>query len=118
MNGEAVLAAEMIHVRFGGLVAVKDVSLQLGGQDLLGLIGPNGAGKTTLLRALAGIQPLTRGVVRILGEPLYPGALHLVRHIGFTPDTPAVYEDLSVRDFLRFIAKGYELGEEVDERID
>src|SRR5262249_20965586 len=71
------------------------------------------------LRALAGIQPLTRGVVRILGEVMTPSTQHLLAHIGFTPDTPPVYEDLSVRDYLRFIAKGYEiLGGEADERID
>ena len=118
MSSEVVLASEQLHVRFGSFVAVRDVSLTLRGGDLVGLIGPNGAGKTTLLRALAGIQPRSHGVVRVLGEPLYPGASHLVRHIGFTPDTPAVYEDLSVRDFLRFIAKGYDLGGEADERID
>jgi ABC-2 type transport system ATP-binding protein len=42
----------------------------------------------------------------------------LIRHIGFTPDTPPMYEDLTVRDFLRFIGKGYELGHQINERID
>jgi ABC-2 type transport system ATP-binding protein len=108
-----------VLVRFGRFTAVKDVSLTLRGGDLVGLIGPNGAGKTTLLRALAGIQPLTRGVVRVFDEPLTPSAQHLLRHLGFTPDTPSVYEELTVRDFLRFIAKGYELPpREADERID
>jgi ABC-2 type transport system ATP-binding protein len=119
MPTEVVLVAEQLRVRFGSFEAVHDVSLTLRGGDLLGLIGPNGAGKTTLLRALCGIQPLTRGVVNVLGEPLVPGASHLIRHLGFTPDTPAVYEDLTVREFLRFIAKGYEhAGPEVNERID
>ncbi|MEO6436221.1 MAG: ABC transporter ATP-binding protein [Tepidisphaeraceae bacterium] len=121
-RGEAVLAAQAVRVSFGRFDAVRDVSLELRGRDLLGLIGPNGAGKTTLLRALAGIQPLTRGVVRVLGEPLGAGgagASHLLRHIGFTPDTPALYDELTVRDFLRFISKGYELaGSEANERID
>ena len=118
---EAVLDADQVRVTFGKFEAVHDVSLRLRGRDLLGLIGPNGAGKTTLLRALAGIQPLTRGVVRVLGEPLSAGAgaSPLIRHIGFTPDTPSLYDDLTARDFLRFIAKGYELaGREADERID
>jgi ABC-2 type transport system ATP-binding protein len=118
MNGEAVLAAEGLRVRFGSFVAVDDVSLAIGPGHLVGLIGPNGAGKTTLLRALAGIQPVTRGVIRVLGEVLSPGQLHLQRHIGFTPDTPGLYEDLTVREFLRFVAKGYEMGQEVNERID
>src|SRR5688500_1090435 len=116
---QVVLAADTVRVQFESFVAVNDVSLTLRGGHLRGLIGPNGAGKTTLLRALAGIQPLERGVVRVFDEPLTPSAQHLIRHIGFTPDTPGVYEDLTVRDFLRFIAKGYELtGREEDERID
>ena len=116
---EVVLSADAVRVRFDKFVAVDDVSLDLRGGNLLGLIGPNGAGKTTLLRALAGIQPLDRGVVRVFGEPLTPTARHLLGHIGFTPDTPGVYEELSVRDFLRFIAKGYELTpRDADERID
>jgi ABC-2 type transport system ATP-binding protein len=115
---EVVLAADAVRVQFGAFTAVNDVSLTLRGGNLLGLIGPNGAGKTTLLRALAGIQPLNRGVVRVFDEPLMPGAQHLMRHIGFTPDTPSVYEELNVRDFLRFIAKGYDLSRrEAEERI-
>jgi ABC-2 type transport system ATP-binding protein len=118
-TAETVLAADGVRVEFDRFTAVNDVSLALRGGHLLGLIGPNGAGKTTLLRALAGIQPLSRGVVRIFDEPLTPAAQHLTRHIGFTPDTPSVYEDMTVRDFLRFIAKGYELaGREAGERID
>jgi ABC-2 type transport system ATP-binding protein len=58
--------------------------------------------------------------VRILGEPLRPGGGgELLRHVGFTPDMPALYPELTVRQFLRFIAKGYGLGgRETDERID
>src|SRR5690349_17097650 len=94
-----ILSTENVRVRFGSFTAVSDVTMSLRGGELLGLIGPNGAGKTTLLRALAGIQPLARGVVRILGEPMNPSTGHLLAHIGFTPDTPSVYDDLSVRDF-------------------
>jgi ABC-2 type transport system ATP-binding protein len=58
-------------------------------------------------------------VVNIFDQPIKPGATELLRHIGFTPDTPPVYEELTVRQFLRFIARGYDMiGSEVDERID
>jgi ABC-type branched-subunit amino acid transport system ATPase component len=53
VGGGAVVAARDLRVRFGGLLAVRDVSFSLGGGTLLGLIGPNGAGKTTLLRTVA-----------------------------------------------------------------
>jgi ABC-2 type transport system ATP-binding protein len=114
-----LLSIESARVQFGTLQAVADVTMQVRGGDLLGLIGPNGAGKTTLLRALAGLQPLTRGAARLLGEKIEPGAGEVLRHIGFTPDTPRVYEDMKVRTFLRFIALGYDLGPgEINERID
>ena len=114
-----LLSLEQVRVQFGPLVAVGGVSFDLHGGDLLGLIGPNGAGKTTLLRATAGLQPASSGVVRVDGEPLVPGATEAFRRIGFTPDTPAVYEQLTVRDYLRFIAKGYDMTPaEIRERID
>ncbi len=116
---EIVLKAESVRVQFGPLRAVDDVSLELRSGDLLGLIGPNGAGKTTLLRALSGLQTLTRGIVTILSERLRPDNPDVLRRIGFTADTPSVYEEMTVRTFLRFIARGYDIdGPDADERCD
>jgi ABC-2 type transport system ATP-binding protein len=99
---------QSLRVHFGAFAAVDGVSLTLRAGDLLGLIGPNGAGKTTLLRAMAGLQPTAAGQVRVLGEILQPGAPVMAR-VGFMPDTPALYEEMDVRTFLRFVAKGYGL---------
>jgi ABC-2 type transport system ATP-binding protein len=119
MDQPPLIAAEHLHVQFGPLMAVRDVSFELRGGDLLGLIGPNGAGKTTLLRALAALQPIHIGTAHVLGEPVRPDAPDTLRHIGFTPDTPAFYDELTVRDFLRFVSKGYDLTrQEAEERID
>src|SRR5512147_240840 len=76
-----LVSVNRARVQFGPLVAVRDLSMQLNAGDLVGLIGPNGAGKTTLLRAMAGIQPLTIGEVRVVGEPVLPGAIKALRHI-------------------------------------
>ena len=114
----AIVEAADLRVRFGAHTAVAGVSFSLGGGDLLGLIGPNGAGKTTLLRALCGLQPLTAGSVRLLGETLTPDRADLLTHLGFTSDTPPSYEGMTVRQFLRFIGKGYDLpAGEIEERI-
>jgi ABC-2 type transport system ATP-binding protein len=114
--GAALVEVEGVRVRFGALLAVRDVSFSLAGGTLLGLIGPNGAGKTTLLRAIAGLQPVTRGKIRVLGEDLTPDVYH---QIGFTPDVPPVYDELTVQQFLRFVGKGYDLPEsEIRERTD
>ena len=115
---EAVKLIELrgLRVQFGSFVAVRDVSLTLRRGDLLGLIGPNGAGKTTLLRAASGLQPLTAGSVHVLGDTLEPGAPVMAR-VGFTPDTPSLYEEMTVQRFLQFVARGYGLGSDVDSSI-
>jgi ABC-2 type transport system ATP-binding protein len=111
-----VVRVTNLRVRFGTLLAVRDVSLSLAGGTLLGLIGPNGAGKTTLLRTIAGLQPATRGTVEVLGERLSPDSLH---QIGFTPDTPSLYDELTIRQFMQFVGKGYDLPPaEIRERTD
>ena len=118
-NSEPLLTIDSLRVQFESLIAVRDVSLPLPGSCLVGLIGPNGAGKTTLIRALAGLQSPTRGTIHVLGERVVPGNIAALRHIGFTPDTPPAYEELTVRQFLRMIAKGYQIdGSDADERID
>jgi ABC-2 type transport system ATP-binding protein len=111
-----VVAAHNLRVRFGKLLAVRDVSFSLPGGTLLGLIGPNGAGKTTLLRTIAGLQQATRGTVEVLGERLSADSLH---QIGFTPDVPPVYDELTIRQFMQFVGKGYDLpASEIRERSD
>lgn len=116
---QVLLSLEQVRVQFGTLIAVRDLSFELRAGDLLGLIGPNGAGKTTLLRAIAGLQALTAGRVRVMGELVDPANRWFKSHIGFTADTPAVYEELTVRDFLEFIGMGYGLPRsEVRSRID
>jgi ABC-2 type transport system ATP-binding protein len=112
-----LLSINSATVRFEKMTAVAGVSLSMRGGDLLGLIGPNGAGKTTLLRTVAGLQPLTSGTIHILDTQLN-GDRDVLRHIGFTSDTPPLYESLTVRQYLQFIGMGYHLGlSEVNERI-
>ncbi len=114
-----LLTADSVRVEFGPLVAVRDVSFEVSGGQLVGLVGPNGAGKTTLLRTLSGLHPPTRGTARIMGKPVLGEHEVVRRHVGFAPDTPPAYEALTVEQFLRFIAGAYELTEqEAGERID
>ena len=114
-----LLDARDLRVQYGDFLALDGVSLELRAGDLLGLIGPNGAGKTTLLRALAGLQHADAGTVRVLGRRLAPGEVEAVRHVGFTADEPPVYEAMTARQFLRFVARGYgHAGGDVDALID
>lgn len=117
--GEALLTIENLRVRFGDLVAVDNVSFELGSGHLLGLIGPNGAGKTTTLRAAAGLQAVTDGRVRVFGHDVFRNAMLVNRHLGFAPDAPALYDSLSVSQFLQFVGRCYDLpARTAAERID
>jgi ABC-2 type transport system ATP-binding protein len=111
--------ADNVRVEFGDLVAVRDISLTLRPGDLIGLIGPNGAGKTTLMRAMAGLQPPTTGRSYIVGQDIFSAPREVRRFVGFAPDSPPVYEELIIQDFLMFIAYAYGLSTDVaNERIE
>jgi ABC-2 type transport system ATP-binding protein len=113
-----LLTADNIRVEFGALVAVRDVSFELSGGQLVGLVGPNGAGKTTLLRVLSGLHAPTRGAAYVMDEPVLGGRGTVRHHIGFAPETPPAYEELTIDQFLRFIAAAYDLAaHEAEERM-
>ena len=102
----------MISVRglnkvYGDFTAVRDLSLEVGAGEVLGLVGPNGAGKTTTLRCLAGIISPTRGSVSIAGHDLAAEPIAAKRELAFIPDEPHLFEYLSVEEHLRFIARLY-----------
>jgi len=114
-----LVTVDGVRVEFGSLVAVRDVSFELHAGDLVGLIGPNGAGKTTLLRAMCGLQPPTAGLTTVMGMDILGTDNDVRRHIGFAPDSPPMYEDISVADFLMFIGFAYGLTASTSrERID
>lgn len=114
-----VLKSENVRVEYGRFTALSAFSLELSAGQLMGMIGPNGAGKTTALKALAGLIPRAAGRIRVLNGEIEPGNFLTLAQVGFAPDTPPVYEDLTVQDFLRFIGRAYRLGGAmIEERID
>jgi len=92
---------------FGTFTAVRDLSFVVQPGELLGLVGPNGAGKTTTLRTLAGIIPPTSGTVRIAGQDLLTTPIAAKRALAFFPDEPRLFDYLTVRQHLTFIARLY-----------
>ena len=89
---------------YGPRTAVADLSLSIPRGELFALLGPNGAGKTTTIRMLVGLLHPSRGAIRVCGHDLVanPRAAHL--HIGYVPDEPCLYDKLTGREFLWFIA--------------
>jgi ABC-2 type transport system ATP-binding protein len=91
--------------RYGPLVAVDDISFSVGRGEVFGFIGPNGAGKTTTMRILTGFIPATFGVAKIGGFDVFENPQEVKRQVGYLPETPPLYLDLSVGDYLRFVAE-------------
>ncbi len=93
--------------RYGDFTAVRDLSFAVQPGEVLGLVGPNGAGKTTTLRCLAGIIPASGGQVSIAGHDLAIDPVAAKRELAFFPDEPRLFDYLTVRQHLAFIARIY-----------
>jgi ABC-2 type transport system ATP-binding protein len=93
--------------RYGDFVAVRDLSFTVRPGQVLGLVGPNGAGKTTTLRSVAGIIPASTGTVTINGHDLRADPIAAKRALAFFPDEPRLFDYLTVRQHLAFVARVY-----------
>jgi ABC-2 type transport system ATP-binding protein len=92
---------------YGDFTAVRDLSFSVQRGEVLGLVGPNGAGKTTTLRTIAGIIPPTIGKVRIAGHDVAREPIQAKRELAFFPDEPRLFDYLTVRQHLVFVARLY-----------
>ena len=85
---------------YGEVMAVDHVSFTVNKGEIFGFLGPNGAGKTTTMRILTGYMPATSGTARVAGFDVFGDSLDVRRHIGYLPETPPVYPDMTVEDYL------------------
>jgi ABC-2 type transport system ATP-binding protein len=90
---------------YGSVTAVDHVSFTVNKGEILGFLGPNGAGKTTTMRILTGYMPATSGTARIAGFDVFGDSLEVRRHIGYLPENPPVYPEMSVEGYLEFVAR-------------
>ena len=93
--------------RYGDFTAVDELSFAVGPGEILGLVGPNGAGKTTTLRCLAGIIPASRGSISIGGHLMADDPVAAKGSLAFLPDEPRLFDYLTVRQHLAFVARIY-----------
>src|SRR5688572_14926655 len=103
--------------RYGPLVALDHLNLELEAGDVYGFIGPNGAGKSTTMKILAGLLEPSYGTASILGRPVGGNGDFVRRNIGYMPDFIGVYEDLKVTEYLEFFASAYGLPRRERKRV-
>jgi ABC-2 type transport system ATP-binding protein len=100
-----VIEVQHLTKRYGPFTAVDDVSFRAERGEILGFLGPNGAGKTTTMRILTGYMPPTDGKAVVAGYDVLEQPIEAKRRTGYLPETPPLYPDMTVRDYLDFCAR-------------
>ena len=100
-----MISTKNVTKYFSGFQALKDVSFEINRGEIAGFLGQNGAGKTTLMRILTSYLPATSGEVIIGGDNVVKNSLAVRRKIGYLPETPPLYSDMTVKDYLKFAAQ-------------
>ncbi len=90
---------------YGDFRAIEDVSFSVQKGEILGFLGPNGAGKTTTMRILTGFMPATEGTVTVDGFDVFKDSYEVRRRIGYLPENPPLYHDMTVSSYLKFVAQ-------------
>jgi ABC-2 type transport system ATP-binding protein len=100
-----VIEVQHLTKRYGPLKAVDDVSFKVERGEILGFLGPNGAGKTTTMRVLTGYIPPSEGRAIVAGFDVFDQPIEAKRRTGYLPETPPLYPEMTVREYLSFVAR-------------
>src|SRR5215468_4710797 len=114
-----MIKVEGLTKRYARTVAVNDISFEVEKGQIVGFLGPNGAGKTTTMRILTGFLPATSGRANVAGFDVQENPLEVKKRIGYLPETPPVYPEMEVSEYLNFVGrlKGIP-SEDIDRRVD
>ena len=100
-----MIEVQHLTKRYGRVTAVDDVTFRVERGEILGFLGPNGAGKTTTMRVLTGYMPATDGRAIVAGFDVFDQPLEAKRRTGYLPETPPLYPEMGVREYLEFVAR-------------
>jgi ABC-2 type transport system ATP-binding protein len=100
-----MIEATNLSKRYGEIAAVDGVSFSVERGEVVGFLGPNGAGKTTTMRMLTGFLPPTDGTARICGHDIFEEPLEARRAIGYLPEAPPLYPEMSVFSYVDYVAR-------------
>jgi ABC-2 type transport system ATP-binding protein len=111
------IQVENLNKYYGERHALRDLNFSVKRGEILGFLGPNGAGKTTTMRILTGYMPPSSGTVRVAGYDVAKQSLDVRQHIGYLPENVPLYLDMTVADYLAFVARLHHV-KNVDAAID
>lgn len=104
MTRDRMISVDGVSKRYGSIQAVQDLSFEVERGEVVGFLGPNGAGKTTTMRMLTGFIPPTDGTIRMAGHDVFRDGRAARGAVGYLPETPPLYPEMTVRGFLDFVA--------------
>src|SRR5580704_5137878 len=90
---------------YGTRPAINDLNFEVKKGEIVGFLGPNGAGKSTTMKILTGFMPATEGKATVAGFDVFEKPLEVKRNVGYLPETPPVYPEMQVEDYLDFTAR-------------
>lgn len=99
-----MIEIEHLSKRYRDVAAIQDVTFRVGKGEIVGFLGPNGAGKSTTMKILSGFMPATHGKAVVAGFNVFDEPMQVRRRMGYLPEIPPVYPDLTVLEYLRFVA--------------
>jgi ABC-2 type transport system ATP-binding protein len=105
LGGMRVIEVEHVSKVYSGRKAVDDITFKVGKGEILGFLGPNGAGKTTTMRILTCYMPSTEGTARVAGYDVFEESIEVRKRIGYLPENPPLYPEMTVSSYLSFVAK-------------
>jgi ABC-2 type transport system ATP-binding protein len=100
-----MIEVQHLTKRYGRVTAVDDLTFKVERGEILGFLGPNGAGKTTTMRILTGYMPATEGKAMVAGFDVFNQPIEAKRRTGYLPETPPLYPEMTVREYLQFVAR-------------
>ncbi len=100
-----MISVNQLGKRYGDITAIDDVSFTVKKGEVLAFLGPNGAGKTTTMRILTCFMPATSGTASVAGFDVFEEPMEVKRRIGYLPETPPLYPEMTVSEYLIFVAK-------------
>ncbi len=100
-----MIEVQHLTKRYGRVTAVDDLTFKVERGEILGFLGPNGAGKTTTMRILTGYMPATEGKAVVAGFDVFEQPMEAKRRTGYLPETPPLYPEMTVKEYLTFVSR-------------
>jgi len=100
-----MIEVQNLSKSYGGILAIQDLSFQVNKGEVVGFLGPNGAGKSTTMKIITGFMAPSSGQAIVCGFDVFENPIEVKKRIGYLPETPPVYMDMKVRDYLKYVAE-------------